>query len=145
MQQYIGTKLINAKPMNRLEYNVFRGWALPLDENGTDEGYLVEYLDGGKPNTDSHKGYVSWSPKEQFDNAYKESGNLSFGDAIVYMKAGYKVKLPYWSEDVFIAIQTPTELSKMTAPYLYVTSRFGLVPWNPTQIEILSANWEIAL
>ena len=143
MKQYIGTKIINAKPMNRLDYNVFRGWELPADENGSDEGYLVEYVDGGKPNTSEYNGYVSWSPKEQFYNAYKASGNLSFGDAIVYLKLGGKVKLPYWAEDVFITIQTPTELSKMTAPYLYVTSRFGLVPWNPTQIEILSANWEI--
>ena len=71
MNRYIGTKVINAIPMNRLEYNVFRGWELPKDENGADEGYLVEYADGGKPNTPQYAGYVSWSPKEQFDNAYK--------------------------------------------------------------------------
>ena len=70
MKQYIGTKIINAKPMNRLDYNVFRGWALPKDEDGTDEGYLVEYTDGGKPNTKDFAGYVSWSPREQFEQAY---------------------------------------------------------------------------
>lgn len=48
---FIGTKLINAIPMTRKRYNDFRGWELPADENGEDEGYLVEYLDGGKPNT----------------------------------------------------------------------------------------------
>ena len=58
-QKYIGTKLINAEPMTRAEYNVFRGWELTADENGADEGYLVEYLDGGKPNTTTHAGYVS--------------------------------------------------------------------------------------
>jgi len=68
--QYIGTKIINAEPMTRLLYNSFRGWKLPADENGEDEGYLVEYLDGGKANVPTHKGYVSWSPKEQFDAAY---------------------------------------------------------------------------
>lgn len=52
MTQHIGVKLINAYPMTRLAYNDFRGWELPSDENGSDEGYLVEYLDGGKPNTD---------------------------------------------------------------------------------------------
>jgi hypothetical protein len=41
--------------MNRAEYNVFRGWVLPIDEDGTDEGYLVEYQDGGKV-TDLSKG-----------------------------------------------------------------------------------------
>lgn len=68
--QYIGTKMINAEAMTRAAYNTFRGWELPADENGEDDGYLVEYLDGGKPNVPTHKGYVSWSPKEQFDSAY---------------------------------------------------------------------------
>lgn len=71
MQTYIGSKIVNAIPMNRLQYNNFRGWVLPSNENGEDEGYLVEYTDGGSPNTPHYKGYVSWSPKIQFENAYK--------------------------------------------------------------------------
>ena len=38
---YIGVKVIDAKPMTRLEYNQFRGWSLPDNENGEDPGYLV--------------------------------------------------------------------------------------------------------
>lgn len=72
MKKYVGMKIINAKPMSRLEYNIFRGWQLPADENGSDEGYLVEYIDGGKANTEQYKGYVSWSPKDVFERAYKE-------------------------------------------------------------------------
>lgn len=71
MLTYIGTKTVIAKPMNRQDYNDYRGWALPEDENGTDDGYLVEYVDGGKPNHQDHSGYISWSPKEVFDNSYK--------------------------------------------------------------------------
>ena len=72
MKAYIGTKQINAKPMSRLEYNQFRGWELPADENGADEGYLVEYVGPGqKPNTAEYAGYVSWSPKDVFEEAYK--------------------------------------------------------------------------
>ncbi len=56
MQKYIGTKIINAKPINRADYNTFRGWELPANENGADEGYLVEYLDGGKPNVEGYAG-----------------------------------------------------------------------------------------
>ncbi len=70
--RYIGTKAVRAEAMTRAEYNVFRGWTLPKDEDGADEGYLVEYLDGGKPNVPTHEGYVSWSPKAQFDAAYRE-------------------------------------------------------------------------
>ncbi len=72
MKKYVGMKIINAKPMSRLEYNTFRGWELPADEDGSDEGYLVEYTDGGKANTEQYKGYVSWSPKDVFERAYKE-------------------------------------------------------------------------
>lgn len=72
MQKYIGIKYVNAKPMTRQEYNDFRGWTVPTDENPKDEGYLVEYVDGGKPNTASYAGYVSWSPKDVFDRAYQQ-------------------------------------------------------------------------
>jgi len=70
MKTYTGTKVINAKPMTRGEYNVFRGWDLPANEDGADEGYLVEYTDGGKANTAAYAGYVSWSPKDVFERAY---------------------------------------------------------------------------
>jgi hypothetical protein len=66
---YIGTKLVKGDPMDRQAYNDYRGWVLPADENGADAGYLVEYLDGGKPNHPDHAGYISWSPAEQFENA----------------------------------------------------------------------------
>ncbi len=69
--RFIGTKIITAEAMTRAAYNAFRGWWLPTDENGDDNGYLVEYLDGGKSNVPGRAGYVSWSPKEQFDNAYR--------------------------------------------------------------------------
>lgn len=72
MKTYTGTKTINAKPMNRADYNTFRGWIMPSDENGDDEGYLVEYTDGGKPNIPGFTGYVSWSPKDVFERSYKE-------------------------------------------------------------------------
>lgn len=60
MKKYIGTKLIEAKPMTRGEYNQYRGWTIPPDENPDDPGYLVKYSDS----------YESWSPKDVFDSAY---------------------------------------------------------------------------
>lgn len=70
---------------------------------------------------------------------------MTFGKAIKEMQDGQAVRLPKWSEDVKIQIQVPDEHSKMTAPYFYVTSRFGLVPWIPTMIEMLSIEWEVIL
>ena len=69
--------------------------------------------------------------------------NNTFGTALEFLKDGESARLPNWSEDVKITLQTPDEHSKMTAPYIYVTSRFGKVPWNPTQIELLSNEWEM--
>jgi hypothetical protein len=62
--------------MSRLAYSDYRGLKLPADENGADEGYLVEYLDGGKPNHPDHAGYISWSPKVQHENAYLNMGDM---------------------------------------------------------------------
>lgn len=97
MKAYIGTKLINARTMTRQEYNNFRGWQLPADEDGTDEGFLVEYLDGGKANTAEYSGYVSWSPKEVFKRAYRAVNCMTFGDALVMLKAGKKVCRAGWN------------------------------------------------
>ena len=69
---YEGTKRVHAKPMNRGDYNVYRGWEVPADENPADEGYLVEYVDGGRGNDSRHAGYISWSPKDVFERSYKE-------------------------------------------------------------------------
>lgn len=74
MQLYTGTKQVKAHPMNRADYNTLRGWQLPADEDGADEGYLVEYVDGGKANVEGYAGYISWSPKAVFEMAYNPCG-----------------------------------------------------------------------
>jgi hypothetical protein len=65
MHTYIGTKQLIAKPMTLGDYNQYRGWQLPGDENGSREGYLVLYPDG----------YESWAPKEVFEAAYLPCGD----------------------------------------------------------------------
>lgn len=97
MQQYIGTKLIRAQALRRLAYNRLREWELPANENGEDEGYLVEYLDGGEPNVDGFEGYVSWSPKAQFDAAYRPVDGLSFGLALEALRKGLAVTRAGWN------------------------------------------------
>lgn len=93
--------------MTRASYNALRGWTLPADENGGDDGYLVEYTDGGKPNHEDFAGYVSWSPKEQFDNAYRETSGLTFGLAIEAMKKGAKVARTGWNGKGLFAYYVP--------------------------------------
>lgn len=68
---YEGTKQLRAWPMNKAAYCGYRGWSLPTDEDPLEEGRLVEYLDGGKANHERHEGYISWSPADVFDKAYR--------------------------------------------------------------------------
>lgn len=66
---------------------------------------------------------------------------MTFGEAFEHMKWSGKVKLPDWKDDVYISIQNVDKNSKMTHMYMYVTSRFGKVPWLPTQVEIFREDW----
>ena len=94
---YIGTKLIKALAMTRLQYNEYRGWDLPGDENGDDAGFLVEYMDGGKANHPGHEGYISWSPADVFERAYRPTENMSFGLALEALKMGKAVARSGWN------------------------------------------------
>lgn len=67
---YVCHKHVKALPMTRAAYNELRSWVLSADENGADEGFLVEYLDGGVSNHPDYPGYISWSPKGVFEKGY---------------------------------------------------------------------------
>ncbi|MCW1241945.1 Thoeris anti-defense Tad2 family protein [Bacillus pretiosus] len=69
---------------------------------------------------------------------------MHYGHALEIVKHERKgMRLPNWQPDVVIRAQFPDEHSKMTAPYLYVESRFGRVPWKATMIEEFADNWEV--
>ena len=78
-----------------------------------------------------------------FPKNEQATDNLSFGAAFEQVKQGKGMRLPQWQPDVVIRAQYPDEHSKMTAPYLYVESRFGRVPWKETMIELFAENWEV--
>lgn len=158
MQKYIGTKRINAMPMTRLEYNLFRGWELPEDEDGSDEGYLVEYIDGGKSNTEEFAGYVSWSPSEVFNRAYCQTKGLAFGEAVEALKVGMKVTRDGWNgKGMFLyyvpanSYQAQTEAARSVfggmVPYRdYIamkTVNDEVVPWVASQSDLLEADWVV--
>ena len=68
---------------------------------------------------------------------------MDFGQALEEVKKGKSMRLPLWGKDVKIKSQYPDKNSEMTAPYLYVESRFGKVPWKETMIELFSEEWII--
>lgn len=157
----IGTKQVLLTPMNRQEYNNYRGWLLPADECGSDPGYLVEYLDGGKPNDPRHAGYISWSPKAQADAAYRPVTAMTFGDALVMLKEGYRVARAGWNgKGMFVfKIQGSNDIAKLhgygfgeyvgepvfrDALFMRTVDN-QLVPWTVSQTDALAEDWEIIL
>lgn len=83
--------------MNRLEYNKYRGWTIPEDENPAEEGFLVEYTDSPSANHPKHNCYISWSPKDVFERAYKPTDGLTFGLALEALKQGKRVARAGWN------------------------------------------------
>lgn len=161
MKTYIGTKLVKMQPMNRAEYNTYRGWVLPEDEDGNDDGYLVEYLDGGKPNVAGHEGYVSWSPKAQADAAYRETSGMTFGLAVEALRKGLSVARNGWNGKGMFVYLVPANAYPAQTPV--AKSFFGessLVPYNaylaiknvdntvstwvPSVNDVLAEDWSVA-
>lgn len=150
MNHFIGTKLITAIPMDRAEYNTYRGWELPSNENGDDEGFLVEYLDGDKANDPRHKGYISWSPSEVFNNAYRPTKGMTFGVALEALKIGQRVTRSGWNgKGLWLEYHQP--MGAVDLPYVRMSYPVGSgpypngarVPWLASQTDMLSEDWEI--
>jgi hypothetical protein len=143
-----------------LAYNQMRGWTVPADENPNDAGYLVEYLDGGKPNVQGFEGYVSWSPDEQFDNAYRPCSAMTFGLAIDALKAGKKVARIGWNgAGMFVYLVPAASYPAQTGiakahfgadamvPYrAYLalkTAQGDVATWAPSCSDALAEDWII--
>ena len=159
MKTYLGTKAVKAIPMNRQAYNDYRGWELPSNEDGTDEGMLVEYIDGGKPNHPDHEGYISWSPMDVFNNAYKETEGMSFGMAIEAMKKGFKVARQGWNgKDQYVFLISGSEFQKslgwgfgeyvgepaiQSSLAIKTTANHVQIGWLASQSDMLSNDWAV--
>lgn len=93
MKQYIGTKIIEAEPayrcmdgQGRITITDDPSEAFP-NFPSVEDGYRVRYADG----------YVSWSPKEAFEEAYRPTDAMNFGLAIEAAKRGAKIARRGWN------------------------------------------------
>jgi hypothetical protein len=81
---------------------------------------------------------------------------MKFGEVIEVLKQGKSVYRQGWNgKGLFATLQVPDEHSKMTRPYLYLTSPSGStnqygddprehrVPWIPGITDILAEDWGI--
>ena len=167
MKKYIGVKEILARPMTRKEYNDYRGWELPSDENPNELVYLVEYAKdpNSKQNHSNHEGYISMSPKHVFDKAYRETDGLTFGLAVEVLKLGHKVARKGWNgADMFLVLSTgakqlPSEqffnkdlkeyaLSiggnmDVRPSFMLKTAQEDVAYWSPSGSDALAEDWII--
>lgn len=165
LKRYLGTKIILAFAMTRGDYNAKRGWTPPDGEDQTVEGYLVEYTDGGAPNHPDHAGYISWSPKEQFENAYRECDSLTFGHAIEALKLGKRVARAGWNGKNMYLWLLPAatvkaewcreahlkamaeakggEIECLGSIRMMTADQKVLTGWLASQTDILSEDWQI--
>lgn len=144
-EEYIGTKRIKAKPMTRGEYNKYRSWITPENENPDDEGYLVKYYPDG---------YQSWSPKEIFEDAYRKSGEMTFGHALEALKHGDRVARTGWNgKDMYLFLADGKQLthclcSKDMPPCtdsicMKTAQNTIVIGWLASQTDMLAEDWKM--
>lgn len=70
----------------------------------------------------------------------------TIGWAINLMRHGDKVRRAGWNgKGMWLELQVPDEHSKMTLPYVYMSTAQGdLVPWLCSQTDLLATDWEMA-
>lgn len=154
MQQYIGTKIIEAVPAIRQGGKVYEAGE-PIAEDGPpcEVGYKVRYPDG----------YESWSPQAAFEEAYRPTDGMNFGLAIEAARKGHKVSRTGWNgKGMYVIYRTgyPEGIpcNKNTAdavgipegtlfkvrPYLQMKCVDGSFQmWLASQSDILADDWVI--
>ena len=68
---------------------------------------------------------------------------MRFGLALELLEGGGRVTRGGWNgRDMWIELQRPDENSKMSLPYIYMSTVTGeLVPWLASQSDMLAHDW----
>jgi hypothetical protein len=68
---------------------------------------------------------------------------MDFGKVLELLNSGSKVSRSGWNgKDMWLMLQVPDSNSKMTLPYIYMSTVTGdLVPWLASQTDILAKDW----
>jgi len=123
MKRYIGTKVIHAEPEDR-----------PDESPSQTEGYKVVYADG----------YESWSPKDTFEEAYREASGLTFGLAVEALKKGYKLARAGWNgKGMFVFLVNGSTFNVSRAPLLGIFPEGTEINYRP-HIDIKNVDGSIS-
>ncbi len=148
MEKFIGTKIIEAEPAYRVDGKTVQPTTWPVPEGAKAEGgYAVRYPDG----------YMSWSPKDVFEEAYRRTDNLTFGLAIEAAKKGKRIARKGWNGKgqyvelaKAISYESPTgavvnaEHDAIGNQALAFVGTSGVqMGWLASQADMLAEDWAI--
>lgn len=96
------------------------------------------YPDANQANTDKRR-------DQDTVMAVSAQFRRDIGWAVKQMWNGQKVTRSGWNgRGQFLALQVPDKGSKMTLPYIYIsTVHRDLVPWLASQTDILATDWQM--
>lgn len=161
MSMYIGTKIVKAMPMTMIEAQKVLGREIKPATVELD-GYLVEYKDG----------YMSWSPKSVFDDAYRKLVGMDFGKAIEALKSGLAVRRKGWNgKGMFVVKQIPSHIEGCMIPtmqslpqsaknillssdgaHIDYTNQMLIInldgradSWVPSSSDVFAEDWEVVV
>ena len=128
MKSYVGLKSVEATPQTK---------------DGK-KGYKVVYKDG----------YESWSPKDVFEEAYHESGEMSFSEALYLLKQGKRIARKGWNgkgmflflaygEDLTNSICTDNMPPCVDCIAMKTAQDTLVLGWLASQTDMLSDDWGV--
>lgn len=164
LKKYIGTKVVEARPMNEIDAESIGYTRKNSDNHEWRNGYHVRYT-----NPDGSF-YDSWSPKNVFEKAYHEVKGMNFGEVIEALKTGLAVRRKGWNgKGLFIVKQVPSHieadiipnmqslpqsakdiLMKRENPHIDYTNQMLIInpdgrvdSWVPSVSDVFAEDWEV--
>ena len=70
---------------------------------------------------------------------------MDFSQALMHLNSGARISRVGWNgKGMWLHLQLPDTGSKMTLPYIYMSTAQGdLVPWLASQTDILAMDWGV--
>lgn len=153
MDQYIGTKLVEAEPAYRVSNDRAHHIIVtdPADAFANypqvEEGYRVRYQDG----------YESWSPKDVFEEAYRRTDAMTFGMAIEAARKGKRIARKGWNgKGQYVELATGISYVNPTGEiinashevignraFAFVGTSGVQMGWLASQADMLAEDWVI--
>lgn len=148
---YGAVTMCSALPMTRGEYNAFRGWTMPPDEQPDEPGYLRSL--------DEDPSYSTWTPKHIFDRYYKRLlDGVPYGVAmdLLLSRKATEIHHTSWGEGEFVILVDSSKIQSAMGygfgEYMGEPSFLGslckhtnkkelILGWTPTYTEMTQGAW----